>query len=54
MASQGQRQVETTDAIANAAAADYQAGQIIVDLEDGKVYVHFGGAWVLVGGQTAV
>jgi hypothetical protein len=58
MASSGQRYVETIDAItagAGGALADgYQTGQIVVDLTDGKVYVAFGDAWVLIGGQAAV
>ena len=52
MASAGQRYVETTDAIANAPVTDYDVGQIIVDIATGKVYVLFGGAWVVVGTQT--
>ena len=52
MASAGQRYVETVDALANADAATYGPGQLIVDLATGKVYVQFGGAWVLVGGQV--
>ena len=58
MASSGQRYVDTIDAItsgAGGATADgYQNGALIVDLTDGKVYVAFNGAWVLIGGQTAV
>ena len=56
MASSGQRYVETIDAIntgAGGALADgYQTGQVVVDLADGNLYVAFGDAWVLVGGQT--
>jgi hypothetical protein len=54
MASAGQRYVDTVDAIANAAVEDYNDGQLIVDLTDGKVYVAFDGGWVLVGSQTLV
>ena len=53
MATKGQRYVETVDAIANAAAGNYGVGQLIVDIATGKVYVQFGGSWVLIGGQTA-
>ncbi len=51
MASAGQRYVESVDAIANANAADYDEGGLVVDLTDGKVYVAFGGSFVLVGSQ---
>ena len=57
MASTGQRYVETTDTVIDtgagiAAAAGYFPGQLIVDNTTGNLYVQFGGAWVLVGGQT--
>ena len=39
---------------AGGAVADgYGDGQVVVDMSDGKVYVAFGGAWVLIGGQIA-
>ena len=51
MSSAGQRYVDSVDAIANAVATDYDEGGLVVDLTDGKLYVAFGGAFVLIGSQ---
>lgn len=54
MASTGQRYIETSDTaiVAGPASEDHPDSTVILDTTTGKLYVVFGGNYVLVGGQV--